>query len=311
LSRFAVGQRLGLGTAQLGASGSRQEAYALLDAYVDLGGRLIDTAAVYSDWIPGERGRSETIIGEWLRLRSSRAKVIISTKGGHPPLTDRTKGRLDAAALRHDVEQSLRRLQTDHIDLYLLHRDDPKIPVAEIFGTLGQFVQDGKIGAVGVSNWDVSRISEARMLAAGPVVNQLLGNILCLRMNAPADSTVRVLNASSFRQAETEDLTLMLFSSQCLGTFDEAKRGAPPRDYDNPACAAQIDAIRDVASQAEVSPDLLAVAFLRQFSPRILPLVGPRTVAQVQVSMRALEVRLDDETVTRLAQLSGFDTLPA
>src|SRR3569832_1722083 len=188
---FSVAPRIGLGTSRLGADGERADAHALLDRVHDHGGTLIDTAAVYSDWIPGERGRSETVIGEWLAARGTRNRVQLSTKGAHPPLDDMRHGRCAAASIRHDVEQSLRRLRTDHIDLYLLHRDDTSVPVAEIFGTLNEFVQQGKILATGVSNWDVNRISQARMLAGGPIANQLLGNILCLRMNRPADATLR------------------------------------------------------------------------------------------------------------------------
>lgn len=307
---FSAQPRVGLGTGRLGA-GTRDDAYALLDAFVGLGGTLIDTAAIYSDWIPGERGRSETVIGEWLKLRSNRSKVVISTKGAHPPLEAMTAGRLDAASLRHDIEQSLRRLQTDHIDIWLPHRDDPRIPVAEIFGTLSEFVTAGKIGAIGVSNWSVPRIAEARKLPAAPVANQLLGNILCLNMNPPEDATVRVLDASAFRQAEADDISLMLFTSQCQGAFTDKKRGAPPPDYDNPACANAIEDIRAVAAEIGVAPDGLVLAFLLHFSPQILPLIGPQNPAQVETSMRALDIRLAPDIVARLVRISGFDTLPA
>src|SRR3569623_3473838 len=109
---FSVAPRIGLGTSRLGADGERADAYALLDSFLDHGGTLIDTAAIYSDWIPGERGRSETVIGEWLMLRGNRNRVRIRTKGAHPPLDDKHRGRGDAASLRHEDEQSLRRLQT-------------------------------------------------------------------------------------------------------------------------------------------------------------------------------------------------------
>jgi aryl-alcohol dehydrogenase-like predicted oxidoreductase len=308
--RFSVEPRIGLGTSRLAADGSRADAYALLDAYVDLGGTLIDTAAVYSDWIPGERGRAETVIGEWLRARGRRHMVRLSTKGGHPPLDDMRHGRLDAASLRHDVEQSLRRLNTDFIDLYLLHRDDHAVPVAEIFGVLGEFIAEGKIGATGVSNWDVSRIAQARLLRAGPVATQPLGNIVCLRMNPPGDTTIRVLNRDSWRQAESEDLAVTLFSAQARGAFLPAKLGRTvPADYDNPAARDAIAQIADVARDAGVDAGSLALAFLRQFSPRIIPLIGPHDAAQMRESMRALSVTLDEATMTRLRQISGFDGL--
>jgi aryl-alcohol dehydrogenase-like predicted oxidoreductase len=304
---FPASPRLGLGTSRLGADGSRDEAYALLDAFLDHGGSLLDSAAIYSDWIPGERGRSETVIGEWLSLRGTRNRVRISTKGAHPPLDDMHAGRCDSASLRHDVEQSLRRLKTDHIDLYLLHRDDPRISVAEIFGTLGEFVREGKIGATGVSNWDVSRIAQARMLAAGPSANQLLGNILCLKMDTPRDDTLRVLNQSYYRQAASEDLSLMLFSSQCRGAFLPDKLGhAVPPDYDNVGCRAAIDEIAVLANEAGVGAGDLVLAFLLHVSPRVIPLIGPRTAGQLVESMTALEVRLDATTVERLKAISGW-----
>jgi len=305
--RFSPSSRIGLGTGALGSRGSREDAYALLDAFVAQGGRLIDTAAVYSDWIPGERGRSETVIGEWLSLRDNRSRVQISTKGGHPPLDDLYRGRCDAVSLRHDVEQSLRRLRTDHIDLYLPHRDDPRVPVAEIIGTLGEFVREGKIGAIGVSNWHVSRIAQARMLAAGPVANQLLGNILCLKMPAPKDDTLEVLDASSFRQAESEDLALMLFSSQCRGAFLPSKLGrVVPTDYDNDACRSAIADIAALARALSLRAGDLVLAFLLAVSPRIIPLIGPQSSAQLAESMKALEVRLDAATLERLKVISGW-----
>ena len=304
---FAASPRIGLGTSRLGADGPRDEAYALLDAFVDHGGTLIDTAAVYSDWIPGERGRSETVIGEWLTLRGKRDRVRISTKGGHPPLDDMHHGRCDAASLRHDIEQSLRRLKTDHIDLYLLHRDDPRVSVAEIFGTLGEFVKDGKIGATGVSNWDVSRVAQAKMLADRPTANQLLGNILCLKMNRPGDETIRVLDASVYRQAEDEDLALMLFSSQCRGAFLPAKLGGPvPPDYDNDACRAAMAEIAALARDRGIAAGDVVLAFLLAVSPRIIPLIGPHSAAQMSESMRALEIRLDAATLERLKIISGW-----
>ena len=307
---FTASPRIGLGTSQLGAHGTRDDAYALLDAFMDLGGTLIDTAAVYSDWIPGERGRAETVLGEWLGRRGNRAKLRISTKGGHPPLNDMAHGRLDAGSLRHDVEQSLRRLQTDHIDLYLLHRDDTSVPVPEIFGVLGEFVSQGKLGAVGVSNWNVSRIAQARMLSTAPVANQVLGNILCLKMNPPADTTIRVLSRNYVQQAASEDLALMLFASQCRGLFLPAKHGKPlPPDYDNAACRTAIAEIEACADDAGLDPGDVVLASLLHLSRNVIPLIGPQSVAQLTQSMRALDVRLDTATVARLARISAFDTL--
>jgi aryl-alcohol dehydrogenase-like predicted oxidoreductase len=142
-----VGQ-LVLGTAKLSLSGTRHEAFALLDAFVDIGGEIIDTAAVYNDWVPGEVRRAEGILGERRRGRP-RAKIFIATKGAHPPLSDMSRLRLDAASITDDVELSLSRRGVEQLDLFYLHRDDPRRPVEAILESLARLVEGGKIAAAG------------------------------------------------------------------------------------------------------------------------------------------------------------------
>ena len=144
--------RIVLGTAKLGLEG-RDSAFEMLDAYVELGGTHIDTAHIYSDWIPGERGRSETVLGEWLKARGNRDSLTITTKGAHPPRDNLTAGRSDRASIRNDCEESLQRLGVEQVDLYYLHRDQPSRPVAEMVATLEELRQEGKVKAYGGSNW--------------------------------------------------------------------------------------------------------------------------------------------------------------
>src|SRR2546426_539997 len=99
--------------------------FTLLDRFVDHGGNFIDTARIYSDWVPGEKRRSERVLGDWLTARGNRSHVVISTKGAHPFIESLTVPRTSAAEIRDDLEGSLKRLRTDVIDLYWLHRDDP------------------------------------------------------------------------------------------------------------------------------------------------------------------------------------------
>ena len=150
------------------------------------------------------------------------------------------------------------------------------------------------------------------MLSTAPVANQLLGNILCLKMNTPKDTSLRVLNRDSFRQAETEDLELMLFSSQCRGAFLPAKLGSVvPADYDNPAGRTAIGEIAALAREAGIDAGDMVLAFLLQMSPRIIPLIGPHSPSQMRESMKALEVRLDAATLERLRTISGWDGFTA
>ena len=174
----ATGQ-LVLGTATLGVSSPREEAFGLLDAFVEHGGTIIDTAAVYNDWVPGEGRRAEGIIGEWMR-RGPQRNLFICTKGGHPRLGQMDQSRLDAASITADVEGSLGRLGVKRLDLFYLHRDDPDLPVEPILAPLRRLVDDGKIASVGLSNWKSERVAAARAAAIVPIASsQVLGNVLC------------------------------------------------------------------------------------------------------------------------------------
>jgi aryl-alcohol dehydrogenase-like predicted oxidoreductase len=155
-----------LGTVPFGSTMSEKDSFGLLDAYLHLGGNFIDTANVYADWIPGEKSTSEKTIGKWLKSRQNRQQLIVATKGGHPDLNLLHVPRISKGNIIHDLHESLRHLQTDYIDLYWLHRDDPKVPVEEILMTLEEQVQSGKIKYYGCSNWTAFRIKEAQKVAA-------------------------------------------------------------------------------------------------------------------------------------------------
>jgi len=134
--------------------------FALLDAFVDGGLDFIDTADVYSAWVPGNKGgESETIIGDWLKKSGKRDKVIIATKVGKP-MGEGKKG-LSKAYITQAVEASLKRLQTDYIDLYQSHDDDKDTPLAETLATYTDLIKQGKVRAIGASNYGAARLKEA------------------------------------------------------------------------------------------------------------------------------------------------------
>lgn len=296
-----------LGTANLGLGDTgRAGAFDLLDAWVELGGRDIDTAAVYSDWVPGETGRSETIIGEWLAARGNRDSLRLVTKGAHPPLDNPKVSRCDAASIRNDVEQSLRRLRTDRIDLWLLHRDDPSIPAVEILETLHRLVAEGKILAVGCSNWTLPRIREAER-SGGFSANQVLGNVLVRLMNPPPDPTNLRLDPPMFHHAVNNEVELQLYTSQCQGLFAKRAAGrAIPAGYDNPACHAAAGRIEELARSVGIDASHLALAFLCALSPVIRPIIGPRDAAQLRQVRAAGQIALSPELVGAIAEATGM-----
>jgi aryl-alcohol dehydrogenase-like predicted oxidoreductase len=302
--------QLVLGTANLGAAGRRGDAFALLDAFVGLGGTIIDTAAVYNDWIPGEVRRAEGIIGEWVH-QNRRKGLFICTKGGHPPLGQMDQSRLDPDSIITDVEGSLRRLGVEHLDLFYLHRDDPGLPVETMLTVLRRLVDDGKISNVGVSNWKPERVAAARAAAIVPIAsNQVLGNVLCRTMNPPADPTTVRLDRRALLDAEDTDSSLFLYSSQCGGyltKLSESNSTVRP-EYQNPACYDVARRLTAMARRIGADPTNLAVSFLMAFSPNLFPVVGSRTVAQVHRSMAALRLHPTTDQVAEIAKISGLSS---
>jgi aryl-alcohol dehydrogenase-like predicted oxidoreductase len=149
---------LALGGNVFGWTADEKRSFELLDAFVDAGFNLIDTADVYSAWAPGNRGgESETIIGRWLQRSGKRDKVVITTKvakwAEHPGLSP--------VNILQAVEGSLQRLQTDHIDLYLAHQDDADVPMAETLGAFARLIEAGKVRAIGASNFTADRFADA------------------------------------------------------------------------------------------------------------------------------------------------------
>jgi aryl-alcohol dehydrogenase-like predicted oxidoreductase len=134
--------------------------FQILDAYVDAGLNFIDTADIYSTWVPGHTGgESETIIGNWLNQSGKRSKIVLATKVGMQ-MGSGKKG-LKKEYILEEVEDSLRRLQTDHIDLYQSHEDDPSTPLEETLGAYAQLIKEGKVRAIGTSNYSAARLEEA------------------------------------------------------------------------------------------------------------------------------------------------------
>jgi aryl-alcohol dehydrogenase-like predicted oxidoreductase len=151
--------RLCLGGNVFGWTADEDQSFAVLDAYAAAGGNFIDTADVYSAWVPGNSGgESETIIGRWLAARNNRDSMVIATKVGH--------GRdLRRQAILEGAERSLERLQTDRIDLYYAHNDDPDTPFEESLGAFGELIREGKVRYVGASNLTAERLGEALEVA--------------------------------------------------------------------------------------------------------------------------------------------------
>ncbi len=153
-----------LGGNVFGWTADKAASFALLDAFLDAGFNAIDTADVYSIFVPGNQGgESETVIGEWIRDRGVRERVVVITKGGLP-MGEGLKG-LSRDYLKRACEASLKRLQTDHVDVYMAHRADPGVPIEETLEAFQELIDEGKVRVAGASNYTAGELDEA--IAAG------------------------------------------------------------------------------------------------------------------------------------------------
>lgn len=145
-----------LGGNVFGMTAGRDASFAILDRFAERGGGMIDTADVYSAWVPGHKGgESESMIGAWLKARGARDKILIATKVGMMP------GGLKPDRIRDAAQGSLDRLATDTIDLYFAHKDDPDVPLDEVLGAFAELVDAGMVRAIGASNYSADRLVEA------------------------------------------------------------------------------------------------------------------------------------------------------
>ncbi|MGN1019408.1 MAG: aldo/keto reductase [Aristaeellaceae bacterium] len=287
--------RLCMGTANFGASLDQQQVSAHLDAFLAHGGNLIDTAHVYCNWLPVETSCSEKMIGRWLKERR-REDVILCTKGGHYDLRTPDVSRVTPECLRQDLEESLRCLQTEYIDIYMLHRDNPALPVEVIMDCLAAFVAEGKVRCLACSNWTAARTAQANACAArrgqpGFVVNELMWSMARInRDTLPADYVVMDEDMMALGQAT--GLSFMAFTSLAKGYLTRRWRGDPipdglRRTYDNPENDQLLRRLAPLGSAAEVTQ-----ASLRYFARQrvtAIPIVSFSGMAQLEECMGAFE----------------------
>lgn len=302
---------IGLGTAQFGARLPEAEAMRQLDRYVE-SGNLIDTAHVYSDWAPGERSRSERIIGRWLKSRGGRERVFLSTKGAHPRLETMDVPRLSDREIAEDLEGSLACLGTDYVDLYFLHRDDPSRPVGEILECLEGHRRAGKLRAYGCSNWTLPRLREARDYAdahglTGFACNQLLWSLAAVNFDNVADKTLVGMDGPTWRYHRDAGLAAMAYMSAANGYFEHRRRGdlgeAARRQYDRPENDAAYAALLALSERYGLGLTALSLAWFAAAPFPAAALASFSRPEQLEEATGLLETELPEALIAELAKL--------
>jgi aryl-alcohol dehydrogenase-like predicted oxidoreductase len=293
-----------LGGNVFGWTADREASFAVLDAFVAGGGTMIDTADVYSSWAPGNRGgESETIIGEWMKARGNRDRVLIATKVGY-------RDGLAPATIARGAEASLRRLQTDRIDLYYTHKDDESVPVEDFLGALDRLVRDGKVRAIGASQISAARLeaalaaSRANGLAAYSVLQSWYNLLERPRFEAELAPLVQGhgLGMVAFYSLASGYLTGKYRSA---GDFGKSVRGGGVRAYHDGKGPAVLAALDAVAAALGATPAQVALAWTAARPGVTAPIASATKVAQVEELLGALGLSLDEGQVAELDAASA------
>jgi hypothetical protein len=301
--------RLVLGGNVFGFTVKGEEAFRLLDRFVDAGGTMIDTADVYSAWVPGHKGgESETLLGEWLRRRGRRDDVLIATKVGMLPGEGGDK--LEPARIAAAAEASLRRLGTDYIDLYYAHRDDEGTPLADSLAAFDRLVRDGKVRALGASNYSADRLQEALDVSAregltGYTVLQPEYNLLArASFEGPLQrgAIAHQIGVLPYFGLASGFLTGKYRSEADLG---KSVRGDRVAQYLNPKGLGVLAALDEVAAEAQATPSQVALAWLAAQPGVTAPIASATSIDQLEELLGVLTLDLSQAQLERLTSASA------
>jgi aryl-alcohol dehydrogenase-like predicted oxidoreductase len=297
---------LGLGGNVFGWTADRAESFAVLDAFADAGGTMIDTADAYSAWVPGNSGgESEDIIGRWLTGRD-RDRFVVATKVcRHSEALG-----LSRASIRAGCEASLRRLRTDRIDLYYAHFDDPDTPLAETFAAFDELVREGKVRHVAASNYPADRLAEALALVdaegLAPIVAYQAHYNLVRRASFERGHRDLLAGAGvatiPYYALANGFLTGKYRSVEDLG--GGARDGAARRYLDERGLRV-LAALDDVAAAHDTRPAAIALAWLTAQPTVAVPLASARTPAQLRDLLAFTEVTLTAAELAALGEASS------
>jgi aryl-alcohol dehydrogenase-like predicted oxidoreductase len=294
--------RLCLGTMNFGPQASEADSFAIMDKALELGINFFDTANRYGGRIG--IGATEEIIGRWLAQGGRRERIVLATKVygamGEGP-NDRG---LTAYHIRRACEESLRRLQTDHIDLYQMHHIDRTVPWEEIWQAMEQLVREGKVLYVGSSNFAGWQIAQANSLAAARQFMGLISEQSLYNLNA------RMIELEVIPACRAYGVGIIPWSPLAGGLLGGAlQKAATGRRADEHAqqnvekYRKQLEAYEALCRELGEQPADLALAWLLHNPVVTAPIIGPRTLDQLTGSIRALEIQLSDETLAQLDQI--------
>jgi aryl-alcohol dehydrogenase-like predicted oxidoreductase len=300
---------LAFGGNVFGWTADEPTSFALLDAFVDAGFNLIDTADVYSTWVQGHSGgESETIIGKWLKRSGKRAAVVIATKVGKE-MGPNSNG-LSKTYILQAVEDSLQRLQTDYIDLYQSHADDPQTPLEETLAAYDQLIRQGKVRAIGASNYSAQRLAKSlevseqtgypRYESLQPLFN--LYDRIDYEKELEPLCRQKGLGVISYFSLASGFLTGKYGSKADLS---KSARGKFVEKYINERGFRIVEALKKVAQQLNLTPAQVSLAWLISQPTITAPIASATNLDQLNELIEAATIELNPSVIDQLNQASA------
>lgn len=305
--------KIGLGTGRFGTRVGEELSFEMLDRFAEKGGNVIDTARNYYEWVENGRGVSEKTIGKWLAQRDCRSKMYLSTKGGV-----RNEGKqffinLSESNLLEEAKHSRDALQTEEIDIYLLHRDEPQRPVEEIMETLQKVQESVKARAIGVCNWEAERVIRANQYAEShhliPIqIVQTWWSIAAYTPDMWNDPTTTHMDRAMYEYIKERNMLGMAYTSQAKGFFQKAVREGLDRldpfllkRIATPENRERLGRIREYCDQNGVMPTAVVNGYITDNEADGIALVSCSKLEQLEDILENSDVVIDGNWLKEMA----------
>ena len=292
-----------------------KQSFAVLDHFVDRGFNFIDTADMYSNWVPGNKGgESETILGNWFKRGGKRNQIVLATKLGNP-MGEGKKG-LSAAYIKQAVEASLQRLQTDYIDLYQAHIDDKETSLTETLKAFNDLVQEGKVRIIGASNYGGDRLQEAESISRREGLARyetLQPHFNLYHREQYEKDLARVVAEFSLGVIPYFSLASGFLTGKYKSVADteKANRAGMLGKYFDERGLRILKALDAVSKETGAKQASIALAWLLSRPNILAPIASATTVHQLDEILAAADLTLTPEQLKTLSHASAYDTEPA
>jgi len=294
-----------MGSAHIGPKDMGEEIDQLFGAFRDAGGNFFDTAHCYSFWRDGQEGGSERAIGDYFRRNGGRDACVVATKGGHPGRANYRKvdWYMSPGRVAADIDESLARLDCDCLDLFYLHRDDPRMTVGEIIDYLNNEIARGRVRYLGASNWTADRLAAANAYATEHGLHGFVASqpewSLAVRSEPPGDA-LHFFSAADAAWHRKSKLPVIPYASAARGYF--ASGGVKHEPVHNDASGARLARAQQLAGELGCTPGQVALAWLMNHEFPVIPIMGTGNVEHLREGLAAESIKLTGEQVDWLAE---------